>query len=89
MGMFDRQVKSQQTNRNLFLIVLIVLVGVVVWALQNTEPPPEKGVGLTPKGYVELVERKKAARIEAQRFEQAAEKEDQRAQQILNQMPQR
>ncbi|EGV50479.1 hypothetical protein [Candidatus Endoriftia persephone] len=89
MGMFDRHVKQQQTNRNVFFIVLIVLIGAVIWALQNAEQPPEKGITLTPKEYIELVERKKAARIEAQQLEQAAQERARRAEQAIRQIPQR
>ncbi|KRT54274.1 hypothetical protein [endosymbiont of Ridgeia piscesae] len=89
MGMFDRHVKQQQTNRNVFFIVLIVLIGAVIWALQNAEQPPEKGITLTPKEYIELVERKKAARIEAQQLEQAAQERARRAEQTIRQIPQR
>ncbi|EGW53035.1 hypothetical protein TevJSym_bp00030 [endosymbiont of Tevnia jerichonana (vent Tica)] len=87
--MFDRHVKQQQTNRNVFFIVLIVLIGAVIWALQNAEQPPEKGITLTPKEYIELVERKKAARIEAQQLEQAAQERARRAEQAIRQIPQR
>ncbi|MEW7983101.1 MAG: hypothetical protein B0D96_05920 [Candidatus Sedimenticola endophacoides] len=52
-----------------FFPVFIVLVGVVIWAQKNAEKPPEQDTSLTPKEYIQLVEERKAQRIEQRRRE--------------------
>jgi len=55
-----------------FFPVFIVLVGVVVWVYFNAERKPEHAAALTPKQYIELVEKSKAERIRQQAEKQTA-----------------
>ncbi|MCP4992424.1 MAG: hypothetical protein GY934_01360 [Gammaproteobacteria bacterium] len=57
-----------------FFPVFIVLVGVVVYAYYAPKERPERAITLTPKQYIETVEREKAARKQNQERIQAAEK---------------
>ena len=45
-----------------FFPVFIVLVGVVIYAYYAPERRPEKATTLTPKQYIEMVEKNKAKR---------------------------
>lgn len=62
-----------------FFPVFIVLVGVVIYAYYAPEERPERATNLTPKQYIELVEKNKAEKqkldAEATSKEQAAIKD--------------
>ena len=50
-------------SRSAFFIVLIALIIGVIYVMQVSENPPQTDISQTPKEYIELVEKKKAARI--------------------------
>ncbi|AKH20504.1 hypothetical protein [Sedimenticola thiotaurini] len=45
-----------------FLLIMVVLIGVIIYAYNAPEKSPESASTLTPKQYIELVEKKKEAR---------------------------
>lgn len=55
-----------------FSVFFPVLVGVVIYAYYAPEEKPERATNLSPKEYIELVEKKKA---EKQRATEAEEKD--------------
>ncbi|MCU7905295.1 MAG: aldehyde dehydrogenase [Candidatus Thiodiazotropha sp. (ex Epidulcina cf. delphinae)] len=45
-----------------FFAVLIVLILGILYVMKGSDNPPQTGIHQTPKEYIELIERKKAAR---------------------------
>ncbi len=45
-----------------FLLIMVVLIGVIIYAYNAPEKSPESASTLTPRQYIELVEKKKEAR---------------------------
>ena len=72
-----------------FFVVLLVLILGVLYIMKGSDSPPETRYTQTPKEYIELVERKKAARKAAeslqQSLQQSAEKSDKVLESIRNQ----
>ncbi|HIP53461.1 MAG TPA: hypothetical protein EYH03_05565 [Chromatiales bacterium] len=54
-------------NRTILFLFLIVLAGALFYLYRGAGLQSEKGATLTPKEYIELVEKKKAARLKAQK----------------------
>ncbi len=54
-----------------FFVVFPVLVGVIVYAYYAPEEKPEHATTLTPKQYIELVEKKKQEKRQAEQEPQA------------------
>ena len=49
-----------------FFVVFPVLVGVIIYAYYAPEEKPEQATTLTPKQYIELVEKKKQEKKQAE-----------------------
>ncbi|MET0009107.1 MAG: aldehyde dehydrogenase [Candidatus Thiodiazotropha sp. 6PLUC9] len=50
-------------SRPAFFAVLIAVIIGVIYVMQVSENPPQTSMNQSPKEYIELVEKKKAARI--------------------------
>ncbi len=48
-----------------FFVIFPVLVGVIIYAYYAPQNKPERATTLTPKQYIELVEKKKAEKKKA------------------------
>jgi len=48
-----------------FFVIFPVLVGVIIYAYYAPQDKPERATTLTPKQYIELVEKKKAEKKKA------------------------
>lgn len=59
-----------------FFVIFPVLIGVIIYAYYAPEDKPEKATNLTPKQYIELVEKNKR-----EKQEQAAKEQQQEIQQ--------
>lgn len=59
-----------------FFVIFPVLIGVIIYAYYAPEDKPEKATNLTPKQYIELVEKNKR-----EKQEQAAREQQQEIQQ--------
>ncbi|MES9844935.1 MAG: aldehyde dehydrogenase [Candidatus Sedimenticola sp. PURPLELP] len=59
---------------NPFFPVFIAIVGVVIYAQYNAEKKPESSTTVTPKEYIEMVEKTKEERIRKSREEAEKEK---------------
>lgn len=46
-----------------FFVVLIALILGVIYVMQSSDSPPQTSFNQSPKEYIQLVEKKKAARI--------------------------
>lgn len=66
-----------------FFAVLIVLILAVIYVMKGSDNPPETSFNQTPKQYIELVEKKKAARQTAEQLEQSLQESSQRADEAL------
>ena len=65
-------------SRQAFFAVLIALILGIIYVMQGSDNPPETSINQTPKEYIELVERKKAARQAVEKaFKQAEERKRQ------------
>ncbi|MES9852403.1 MAG: aldehyde dehydrogenase [Candidatus Thiodiazotropha sp. L084R] len=49
--------------RTAFFAVFIAVIIAVIYVMQVSENPPQTSINQSPKEYIELVEKKKAARI--------------------------
>ncbi len=76
-------------NRTVFFAVLIVLIGGIYYVLKTSDSPPEQDITLTPKEYIELVERKKAARRAAAKLEASMQQSEDRLKQAREEAGQR
>ncbi|MCW8945812.1 MAG: aldehyde dehydrogenase [Sedimenticola sp.] len=56
-----------------FLLIIVALIGVVIYAYYAPNEKPERAATLTPKQYIELVEQKKQERNLERKQEQAEE----------------
>jgi hypothetical protein len=57
-----------------FFVIFPVLVGVVIYAYYAPQEKPERATTLTPKQYIELVEKKKQEKKQKQK--EIAEKQE-------------
>lgn len=55
-----------------FFLILVVLIGCIIYLYNSTGDKPESAMNLTPKQYIELVEKKK---LERRILEKTAAKE--------------
>ncbi|MBL3527547.1 MAG: aldehyde dehydrogenase [gamma proteobacterium endosymbiont of Lamellibrachia anaximandri] len=76
-------------NRTVFFAVLIVLIGGIYYVLKTSDAPLEQDVTLTPKEYIELVERKKAARLAASKLEASMQRSEEKLKQARQETNQR
>jgi sugar phosphate permease len=67
----------------LFFTVLIVLILGVLYVMKGSDNPPETGYTQTPKQYIELIEKKKAARQAVEQMEQTLQKSTEQADKAL------
>ncbi|MES9901212.1 MAG: aldehyde dehydrogenase [Sedimenticola sp.] len=67
-----------------FFPVFIVLVGVVIYAYYAPKNRPERAINLTPKEYIELVQKNRAAKLaaEAKIKAEAKAKNEQKSEEI-------
>ena len=56
-------------KNTIFFIFLIVLILGIIYIFKTSDTPPETGITHTPKEYIETVEEKKAARLQADNSE--------------------
>ena len=61
-----------------FFVIFPVLVGVIIYAYYAPQDKPERATTLTPKQYIELVEKKKEEKKQAAR-EQYQKSQEQKA----------
>ncbi|MEJ1296667.1 MAG: hypothetical protein RPU64_13510 [Candidatus Sedimenticola sp. (ex Thyasira tokunagai)] len=54
-----------------FFPVFIVLVGVVIYAYYAPKDRPERAINLTPKEYIELVQKNRAEKLKQENGKQA------------------
>ncbi|MBT3045333.1 MAG: hypothetical protein AB2728_13745 [Candidatus Thiodiazotropha sp.] len=59
-----------------FFAVLIVLIMGILYVMKSSDNPPETNINQTPKEYIEMVEKRKAERISAEKA-RAQEQEQQ------------
>jgi hypothetical protein len=50
-----------------FFAVLIVLILGILYVMKSSDNPPETHINQTPKEYIEMVEKRKAERISAEK----------------------
>lgn len=62
----------QRDRTNVYILLLAILVAAIAGYYLPTKRP-ESGTSLTPKEYIELVERKKAQRLKYAAEEKAAQ----------------
>ncbi|MES9898999.1 MAG: hypothetical protein ABW148_08255 [Sedimenticola sp.] len=55
-----------------FFPVFIVLVGVIIYAYYAPKERPERAINLTPKEYIELVQKNRAEKLKQEKEKQAA-----------------
>lgn len=65
---------ARRDRTNVYILLLAILVAAIAGYYLPTKRP-ETGASMTPKEYIELVEKKKAQRIKYAAEEQAAEAE--------------
>ena len=68
---------------SLFFTVLIVLILTVLYVMKGSDNPPETRYNQTPKQYIELVERKKAAQRAAEAMEKSLRESNDKTNQVL------
>ncbi|MCU7918947.1 MAG: aldehyde dehydrogenase [Candidatus Thiodiazotropha sp. (ex Dulcina madagascariensis)] len=62
-----------------FFAVLIVLILGILYVMKGSDNPPQTSINQTPKEYIELVERKKAARRAVEQSLREAEEKTRKA----------
>jgi len=62
----------QRDRTNVYILLLAILVAAIAGYYLPTKRP-EAGTSLTPKEYIELVEKKKAQRLQYAKDEKAAQ----------------
>ncbi|MET0029825.1 MAG: aldehyde dehydrogenase [Candidatus Thiodiazotropha sp.] len=60
-------------SRQAFFLVLIAIIGGVIYVMRSSDNPPETRYNQTPNEYIELVEKKKAARMAVEKAIQQGE----------------
>ncbi|MET0067710.1 MAG: aldehyde dehydrogenase [Candidatus Thiodiazotropha sp.] len=60
-------------SRQAFFLVLVAIVAGVIYVMRGSDNPPETHYNQTPNEYIELVEKKKAARMAVEKALQAGE----------------
>ncbi|MES9972246.1 MAG: aldehyde dehydrogenase [Candidatus Thiodiazotropha sp.] len=55
-----------------FFAVLIVLILGILYVMKSSDNPPDTNIHQTPKEYIEMVEKRKAERISAEKAQQQA-----------------
>jgi hypothetical protein len=67
-------------SRQIFFITLTVLVVGILYVMNSSDTPPETHFDQTPNEFIELVEKKKAARIAIEKALKQAEERNLKAQ---------
>ncbi|MET0069783.1 MAG: hypothetical protein ABW096_07055 [Candidatus Thiodiazotropha sp.] len=58
-----------------FFAVLIVLIMGILYVMKSSDNPPETNISQTPKEYIEMVEKRKAERISAEKARAQAQEQ--------------